>query len=188
MHTKRYFLTFYLFLAFFSLVANSSEKNIALSSLIEKANNGDVEMQYIVGGMYFYGQGVEKDVTKSVKWLKKAASNGHLMSQLHVGNMYYRGDGVIKDWSEAIKWFELVARAGNTEVQFLLGSMYNKGEGIKVDYVNSYMYYNIASISMPAARTSRYYIEQKMTPEQIEEAQIKSREWVNKYLNKEEYE
>ncbi|MBQ7665449.1 MAG: toll/interleukin-1 receptor domain-containing protein [Synergistaceae bacterium] len=41
------------------------------------ANNGDVQLQLILGDMYYYGLDVEQDYAKALEWYEKAASNGN---------------------------------------------------------------------------------------------------------------
>ena len=40
------------------------------------ANNGDTEAMYVVGGMYYHGQGVSKNYSEAVRWFRKAARSG----------------------------------------------------------------------------------------------------------------
>lgn len=37
----------------------------------------NAEAQFHMGMIYFYGEGVEKDIDKAMEWWKKAMRNGH---------------------------------------------------------------------------------------------------------------
>ena len=41
------------------------------------AGQGDSEAQYIVGLLYYFGEGTTKNVSEAKKWLKKAAAQGN---------------------------------------------------------------------------------------------------------------
>jgi len=60
----------------------------------------------------------------------------------------------------------------------MLGFMYYNGEGVAKDYVLAYMWFNLASAQdYDKAKDSIKILEEKMTPDQIEEAQKLSREF-----------
>lgn len=48
-----------------------------LQELKVKAENGDVQAQYRLGGMYFHGQGVKQDDQEALKWYLKVAEQGY---------------------------------------------------------------------------------------------------------------
>ena len=57
--------------------------------------------------------------------------------------------------------------------------MYNDGYGVPEDAVLAYMWYNLAAAQgIESAQTNKDIIEQRMTREQIAEAQRLSREWL----------
>jgi len=41
------------------------------------AKAGNMDAQYAIGYMYYYGQGVVEDRTKALGWMKKAAEQGN---------------------------------------------------------------------------------------------------------------
>jgi S1-C subfamily serine protease len=58
--------------------------------------------------MYQNGEGVEKNLEKSLKWSKNAAENGHVRSQLKLWSIYRQGEFVSKDEIEALAWLYVV--------------------------------------------------------------------------------
>lgn len=95
-----------------------SEKNEeSFEYYLKATNQGDVNAQYILGLCYFYGNGVEKDLSEAVKWYRKAAVQGFADAQYNLGICYYNGDGVEKNLSEAVVWFRKAADQGHAEAQ-----------------------------------------------------------------------
>lgn len=81
---------------------------------------------------------------------------------------------------EAIKWFSESAQSGNKNAQYKLGMFYLTGKGLPQNYVYSYSWLNLSSAQgMPEANQAKIYLESKMTPEQLKEAQRLSEEVYN---------
>ena len=93
--------------------------------------------------------------------------------------MYARGEGVPEDDAEAVRWFWLAAEQGMAEAQISLGLRYALGEGVPEDDVLAYMWWNLAAAQgSENAQDNKDIIEQRMTREQIAEAQRLTREWI----------
>ena len=87
-------------------------------------------------------------------------------------------DRFTKDDEEAVWWYRLAAEQGYASAQTILGLMYANGEGVPEDLVLAYMWYNLsAAQGNPRARWDKIIVEQRMTGEQIADAQRLSREW-----------
>ena len=108
----------------------------ALDWYKEAAKQKDVNAQFILGTLFFYGGiGVEQDYKKAVNWYEKAARAGCTVAQLRLGNIYYTGEGVKCEYKKAEYWFEQAADQKNARAQFLLGQIYFYGGlGIEQDY------------------------------------------------------
>ncbi|MDA9260602.1 hypothetical protein N9P58_01920 [Puniceicoccaceae bacterium] len=73
------------------------------------------------------------------------------------------------------------AEQGHAAAQFNLGEMYANGDGITKDAVIAYMWFNLAaSQDYEDAKENKGMLSEKMTREQIAEAQKLSREWLAK--------
>ena len=80
-----------------------------------------------------------------------------------------------------VKWYKLAAKQGNADAQGNLGAMYAFGTGVLRDYVYAHMWGNIAiSIGGKDKGKVRDFVEKKMTPAQIAEAQKLAGECVRK--------
>lgn len=112
---------------------DNKQYKIAMKALKPIAEIGDSEAQYLVGAMYYYGNGVRKNINKAVKWYKLSAEQSHPKSQYSLGNKYRKGQGVRKDLSKAISLYKLSANQGYRKAQFNLGFSYFLGNGVKKD-------------------------------------------------------
>ncbi|MBI4640388.1 MAG: SEL1-like repeat protein [Candidatus Tectomicrobia bacterium] len=106
-----------------------------------KAEKGDIEAQFTLSNVYDQGNGVPKDSSESLKWLRKAAEQNHPKAQLFLGLRYHYGKNVSKDDIESTKWIRKAAEQGNAEAQFLLGSCYSKGKGVAKDAQETIKWY-----------------------------------------------
>ena len=75
---------------------------------------GDVAAQFLLGGVFYTGEGVPKDAAKAAEWWQKAAAQGHAFAQENLGRMYLIGDGVSKDMVLACAWTSLAVGNGAT--------------------------------------------------------------------------
>lgn len=70
------------------------------------ARKNDVEAQYLVGWMYYYGRGVAQSYRKAFKWYRRAAEAGDSRAQTFVGLMYRHGRGVARNPDAAHLWYQ----------------------------------------------------------------------------------
>ena len=139
------------------------------------------EAQYSLANSYAMGQGVAQDNVEAVQWYRKAAEQGHVEAQLILGRMYFNGDGVPEDAVETVKWVRKAAEQGYAKAQIVLANMYDIGQGVPKDYVAAYMWLNLAAAQgNEGAKKGKGILSEKMTKEQIAEAQKLSREWLAK--------
>ena len=150
-----------------------------LVDLTRCARQGDANAQSYLGFMYANGVGVSEDYAEAARWYRLAAEQGDASAQYNLGLMYANGDGVPEDDAEAVRWYRLAAEQGLAEAQSKLGLMYHYGEGVPEDHVLAYMWYNLAAAQgNEIAQENKDIIEERMTREQIAEAQRLSREWI----------
>jgi uncharacterized protein len=148
------------------------------------AAEGDARAQSMLGLVYYRGRGMAQDHNEAVKWFRRAADQGDAAAQFNLGVMFSEGQGVPQDYAEAAKWYRLAADQGDAQAQYNLGLSYARGEAGQADNVSAYMWFNLAAAHFPAsdtrrsaAVTSRDLLANKMTPDQIAEAQKRAREW-----------
>ncbi len=72
------------------------------------AEQGDVNMQLLLGSIYDLGQGVPQDDAEAVKWYERAAAQGSAKGQYQLGAVYARSTQV-KDPFQGYKWLTIAA-------------------------------------------------------------------------------
>ena len=181
-------LTVFLVLGFISacllikVLAESSAEDI--SSIMSKAEQGDIEAQYNLAEMYTQGKGVPQDYKQALTWYEKAAEQGDARAQAILGSTYRVGRGVPQDDKQAFYWTKKAAEQGDANAQFFLAGYYYKGKGVLQDYTKAYAWFNLAaSQGVYNADQFRDSLIELMTPSQIEEGQKLSIELYDKTNN-----
>jgi uncharacterized protein len=145
------------------------------------AEEGDSKAQYELGVMYQNGEGVPQNYSKAVKWFRQAAEQGDSNAQYSLGLKFSVGHGVPQDYTEAAKWHRESAEQGNTDAQLSLGRMYDRGNGVPQNYAFAYMWLNLAAAGgLEKAESYKDILSQKITKEQIAEAERLSKEWMKR--------
>ena len=75
-----------------------------LRMLREKAEQGQMEEQYLLGYLYYTEDGVKQDYAEAAAWFRKAAAQGQQRAQSQLAEMYDQGIGVKQDYAEAVAW------------------------------------------------------------------------------------
>ncbi|MFP8738229.1 tetratricopeptide repeat protein, partial [Klebsiella aerogenes] len=67
--------------------------------LFEKsASQGNAKAQFLLGSMYYAGEGVDKNYEHAKEWFEKSAAQGEHNSQFLLGTMYVLGKVVRQDY------------------------------------------------------------------------------------------
>jgi hypothetical protein len=91
---------------------------VASTKLKPLANMGDSHAQYLLGNIYAFGWGVEKNDAAAVHWYRRSGRwtekyrDPAAPAMFYVGESYLKGIGVSKDEGEAKKWLEMSANGG----------------------------------------------------------------------------
>jgi len=104
-----------------------------LTDIIQGAEDGHVEAQYILGGMYEIGLGVARNNGECAHWWQEAANQGHAGSQKALGSMYFSGRGVPHDYAKAMQLYLMAARQGHPHAQKYVALGYERGMGLPLD-------------------------------------------------------
>ena len=172
-------LTLLLLLAL-SLIANEYEEaqkrvkegkhKEAMELFMSAAEKGDKKAQYTLGSAYFQGDGVEKDMKKSIYWLEKSAKQGFVDAQGFLGFIYSGGLGVERDIQKALFYNEKAAKQGNANAQNTLAGLYTHYPEIPVDIKKAQYWYSKA-------------VKQDLLHAQCNFAAFLSDFWVDEYLS-----
>ena len=154
----------------------------ALEWYRKAADQGYAVAQVILGWHYHTGEGVPQDDAEAVRWFRLATDQGHAQAQYRLGVAYRDGDGVRQDDAESVRWFRLAAEQGRADAQHDLACSYRDGNGVPQDYVQAHMWYSLSASQSSEAEwgnraKNRDLTAQRMTPDQLAEAQRLAREW-----------
>lgn len=93
-------------------------------SLAQRANQGEIEAQYLLGKAYLTGKNIDKNKDQAKEWLKKSAENGYAPAMRFMGVLSRNND------SEAIFWWEKAANLGDSISKLNLGYHYYNTKNI----------------------------------------------------------
>ena len=99
--------------------------------LLQKAEAGDANAQYLLGQCYFLGLGTSKNDKMAFQWTTKSAEQGNAQAEYNLGASYLQGIGTVKNEREAFKWYKRSADKGVPLAQYNLGVLYQKGIGVE---------------------------------------------------------
>lgn len=159
---------------------------LPLSDVVSRAEAGGAGAQNELGVRYRDGEGVDQDFAEAIAWFRKAAEQGETNAMLSLGVMYAAGQGVTQDYGPAFKWYGEAAAQGVPQAMVKLGIMYAAGQGTAQDNIQAHTWLNLALARLSEDDGFRQSIAQLrerlqlyMTPEEVEKAQARARNWVS---------
>ncbi len=143
-----------------------------------RAESGDASSQMKLGGLYYKGQGVNRDYAEAARLFRLAAEQGDPYAQSNLAYMCEHGEGIPQNYREAAQWYLKAAEQGNIQAQFFSGRLYEKGQGVPQDDVTALSFYILASARGDARATNeRDRLTVWLSPDQVAEAQRRAREF-----------
>ena len=122
-----------------------------------------------------------EDFDKAMKIWSANAAKGDAHAQFSLGLVYDFGTYLKQDYKTAVFWYKRAAEQGLSYAQLALSFRFLLGEGVIEDYVYAHMWANIARANGEKGLDNHIsYIQEKMTPSQLEKAQDLARECVAK--------
>ena len=173
-------------------------------SLQAKAEQGDADAQYNIGGYYQNRRGEsgpeyrQANIDEAEKWFLKAAEQGHTGAREALANMYAYDIYGREDKKAAFKWYKAsMEKEINHYAASYLAHAYLTGEGSERDLVKAYMWQIITEASITRYNEKKdgsEFVEQEtkqrdeiakaMMPEQVAEAQKLTLEWLTNRAEK----
>jgi len=92
----------------------------------------------VMGMCYYYGLGIEQDISKAVHWYTLGAEAGNTECMCELAKLYRFGFLVPRDTKKAISYMERAIKAGNTPALLMLGWTYLIGQGVEKDFTRAY--------------------------------------------------
>ncbi|MGY6634661.1 MAG: tetratricopeptide repeat protein [Alkalilacustris sp.] len=121
----------------------------ARDDVLVRAQQGDVEAQFVIGYRYYVGAGAPYDPGRAAQWYARAAEAGHAAAMNNLAILKMNGDGV---WRDPIAGRELLVRAsqaGLHEATANLGESYRSGFGGSIDQDLGSRLIRAASLHVP---------------------------------------
>jgi TPR repeat protein len=116
----------------------------AVKDLQPLVEQGEPRAEFLLGHMYYRGQGVPKDPIKAEQLLLLSAKHGFAKAQSYIGFLYVlKGDEA--HLKQALLWFQNSAAQGDREGENLLGFMYEMGKAVPRNYQKAVHWYQIAA-------------------------------------------
>ncbi|MFN3314381.1 MAG: tetratricopeptide repeat protein [Hyphomonas sp.] len=107
------------------------DESEAMRLLVELADGGSSEAQFILAGFYRDGQGVPLDETQAALLYRMAADQGHIESQYQLGLVLRTGNGVPRDQLEGMRRLTQAAEGGHRQAQMTLGEAYQHSDAYR---------------------------------------------------------
>jgi uncharacterized protein len=145
------------------------------------ARQGHLGATSMIGCLYEYGAGVQKDIIRGREWLLDAAENGHAPSQYYIGDFCLLRD-VPRDSKTAAEWLEKSSMQDYVHAQMKLATLYLLGLGVPQNLVLVHMWSSIAQRHF-SGRNRQHLVgsigkcERMMTRTEIAEARNRAEEW-----------
>jgi TPR repeat protein len=111
------------------------------------ADNGDPAAQYLMGQLYFFGFGVERDDAKAAAAYAAAAQAGNTEAQYRLGYLYATGQGVAYNATAAERLWLAAANKGHRAAIVALADFYHEGLYRKEDEVLARRWLNRAAMT-----------------------------------------
>lgn len=163
--------------------ANSAQMfDFALESDVPSAN-------YAQGKRLMEGDAtLQKDINQAVFYFKKAAQQSFMMAQRELGIIFENGLVGKQNVDEAILWYQKAALQGDAFSQFRLAELYFHHHSELQDKIKAYAWANLAATAgMAPASELREIIYFQLTPNEIEQGQVLSLQYLNHYQNSDDF-
>lgn len=128
------------------------------SQLLKKAESGDSNAQTEIGWNYYYGNNVDRDVSKALNWFKRASDSGHAESTFMTGKILFRGESGSKDISTGLNLITKAANSGFPNAIYRLGVIYSNGDETNKDLNKARLWLEKLAVQDDLAANFRLHI------------------------------
>ncbi|KAL6078075.1 Sel1 repeat-containing protein [Balamuthia mandrillaris] len=110
------------------------ETDLNFAQLVELAERGEAQAQYLLARCYAKGLGgAEESEKEALLWYTTAAQQEHPMAQYKLGRCLFLGRGVEKNRSEALQWYLKASHHRHCKAQYRVAMAYALGYGVAPD-------------------------------------------------------
>ena len=97
----------------------------------------------MLGELYYAGYGTDKNLSKALKWYRRAGKHGNLDAKYKAGVLYLQ-DTDLRDIDEGIEFLSYASRRHHARSSYLLGKLYLSGDIVKEDISMADKYFSEA--------------------------------------------
>ncbi len=126
-------------------IPSSAGEEIAARLINTAAEKGITEALYLLGEIFEYGNGFEKNHHFSFSFYYQAAQRQHEDACLKVAECFRTGRGTEADENKAVHWYEQAAMAGKAEAQFWYGIAHEEGIAVPAALGEALKWYLLAA-------------------------------------------
>lgn len=119
----------------------------SLQTLDKQAEAGNPEHQAALGEAYYFGNCVEKSLSRAIRWYESAAAQGDANAQYSLGWLHEYGKGVRQDDKVAAQYYLKSASQNVGAAQERLGTLYATGRGVAKDPALAESWYRKAALN-----------------------------------------
>lgn len=145
----------------------------------EKGNLDDPDLLFMLGWMYYEGNGVAQSLEKAFKCWNISANAGNVKAKFDLAVMYGQGEYVKQDLQKAAEWLTKAAEDEFPPAAFHLGLVYEKGRGVKRSGRKALEWYERA-FELGHSHAGYHISEMYRTGRYIERNREKARVWLLK--------
>jgi TPR repeat protein len=103
------------------------------------------EIFYLIGGIFYFGIKLEKNLEKGHIYTLISANFGFLNACFAIGSNFAYGIGCEKNLNESFKYYKISADKNHHQGQYRIGEMYEKGIGCEKNQNESFRYYKLCA-------------------------------------------
>lgn len=162
----------------------------AFGWFLKSAKEGNKFAQYSLANLYYYGNGVERDLSQAFLWYQKSSSQGQPYASYAIAQMYNKGEYVCQSeetaqryYKDALSGFLKLESKGQADDNLFnkIGMMYKNGLGTDVDISQAIEYFKRSiNNKWSSYQLGRLYL---FGTEGLEKDKEKSVEWLTKSAN-----
>ena len=117
--------------------ASMGDRDKTAARLMDVAEAGDSDAQYLVGKLYQDGPVLILDSVEARYWFEQSARQGHVAAQYELGKLLLSDDPEVRDPVLGVQWLEYAAYNGNDYAAYRLGKEYLRGQTARSHPANS---------------------------------------------------
>jgi len=108
------------------------------------ADQGDEKAQITLGRMYYWGQGVPKNIETAKKWFRLAAAQGNKEAERYLAGSNSSPTANQSDKSPIERIFQ-AAQQGDARAQYTVGQLYQAGKGVRQSYETAFKWMSLSA-------------------------------------------